>query len=79
MRDAIHRIEGGGQVSAALLALKQALTGRGLASVDYAELADAESLEPLGALGSRPARLLVAARIGGTRLIDNMAVAPRTA
>jgi pantoate--beta-alanine ligase len=79
MRDAIHRIEGGGQVSAALLALKQALTGRGLASVDYAELADAESLEPLGALGTRPARLLVAARIGGTRLIDNMAVAPRTA
>jgi pantoate--beta-alanine ligase len=40
-------------------------------------LADAETLEPLGQLGDRSARLLVAARIGGTRLIDNMAVGAR--
>ena len=79
MRAAIARIEGGDQVSAVLLALKQALTENGFSSVDYAELADAESLEPLDDLGTRPARLLVAARIGGTRLIDNMAVSPRTA
>jgi pantoate--beta-alanine ligase len=42
-------------------------------SVDYAELRDAEMLEALG----QPqvgARLFVAARIGGTRLIDNMGV-----
>jgi pantoate--beta-alanine ligase len=77
MREAIARIEGGEPVSAVLLALKQALTEGGFAGVDYAELADAESLEPLGQLGSRPARLLVAARIGGTRLIDNMAVGRR--
>jgi len=78
MREAIARIEGGDQVSAVLLALKQALTDGGFSSVDYAELADAESLEPLAALGPRPARLLVAARIGGTRLIDNMAVVARS-
>ncbi|HSQ94486.1 MAG TPA: pantoate--beta-alanine ligase [Croceibacterium sp.] len=76
MREAIAEIERGDQVSAVLLAFKQALTEGGFASVDYAELADAESLTPLGALGDRPARLLVAARIGGTRLIDNMAVGP---
>jgi pantoate--beta-alanine ligase len=59
------------------VALEQALVAGGFASVDYAELADAESLAPLAALGPRPARLFVAARIGGTRLIDNMAVGPR--
>jgi pantoate--beta-alanine ligase len=77
MREAIARIEGGDQVCAVLLALKKALTEGGFGSVDYAELADAETLEPLGQLGDRSARLLVAARIGGTRLIDNMAVGAR--
>jgi pantoate--beta-alanine ligase len=77
MREAIARIEGGDHVPAVLLALKQALTAGGFASVDYAELADAEDLRLLEELGSRPARLLVAARIGGTRLIDNMAIGPR--
>ncbi|MGZ3174045.1 MAG: pantoate--beta-alanine ligase [Croceibacterium sp.] len=76
MREAIAQVERGDQVSAVLLALKRALTEGGFASVDYAELADAENLTPLGALGDRPARLLVAARIGGTRLIDNMAAGP---
>jgi pantoate--beta-alanine ligase len=77
MREAVARIEGGEQVSAVLLALKQGLLDGGFASVDYAQLADADSLEPLDELGNRSARLLVAARIGGTRLIDNMAVSPR--
>jgi pantoate--beta-alanine ligase len=77
MREAVGQIERGEQVSAVLLELKQALASSGFASVDYAELADAKSLDPLDTLGERPARLLVAARIGGTRLIDNMPVAPR--
>jgi pantoate--beta-alanine ligase len=79
MREAVRQIESGDQVSAVLLALHRALLEGGFASVDYAELADAGSLAPLGELGTRPARLLVAARIGGTRLIDNMAVTPRPA
>ena len=45
----------------------------GFDSVDYAELRDADSLVPLDAPNGN-ARLFVAARIGGTRLIDNMAV-----
>ncbi len=44
--------------------------------VDYVEVVDAGTLAPLETLGDRPARILVAARIGGTRLIDNMAIAP---
>ena len=79
MREAIERITRGGDVGEALGALKAALVEGGFTNVDYAELADADSLEPLAALSDRPARLLVAARIGGTRLIDNMAVAPRKA
>ncbi|MDZ4308879.1 pantoate--beta-alanine ligase [Allopontixanthobacter sp.] len=78
MRDAIGRIEAGESVSATLTALKDRLTEAGFTSVDYADLADADSLRPLTALAATPARLLVAARIGGTRLIDNMAVGAAT-
>lgn len=74
MRRAIAAIESGFDVAAALVALEAEVIAAGFASVDYADLADATSLAPLTALGSSPARLLVAARIGGTRLIDNMAV-----
>lgn len=44
--------------------------------VDYIEVVDAETLAPIEALADRPARILVAARIGRTRLIDNMAINP---
>jgi pantoate--beta-alanine ligase len=57
--------------------LRTAILAAGFASVDYAVLADSRSLAPLDALGPEPARLLVAARIGGTRLIDNLAVGNR--
>ena len=75
MREAIGRIEGGDGVAEALDALKQGLLAAGFTSVDYAELADGESLQAMATLSNRPARLFVAARIGGTRLIDNMPVA----
>ena len=77
MKTAIKAIERGEDVAAALAALESALTAGGFASVDYARLADAESLVPLEARSDRPMRLLVAARIGKARLIDNMAVRPR--
>lgn len=78
MREAIARIEDGQEVRAVLQSLQYALAGAGFERVDYAELADAESLKRLEEPAGRPMRLLVAARIGGTRLIDNMAVRAST-
>ena len=74
MRDAIARIESGTPVDRALEALETALREGGFSKVDYAALADAASLRRIDAVDNAPARLLVAAHIGGTRLIDNMAV-----
>lgn len=74
MRCAIARIEAGQDIAEALAGLEQSLLAGGFASVDYAELRDGESLAPLASLAQAPARLLVAARIGHTRLIDNMPV-----
>jgi len=47
----------------------------GFASVDYLEVRDAETLAPVDKL-DRPVRILVAARLGKTRLIDNIGVVP---
>ena len=74
MREAIARIESGTPVDQALEALETALREGGFSKVDYAALADAASLRRIDAVDNAPARLLVAAHIGGTRLIDNMAV-----
>jgi pantoate--beta-alanine ligase len=76
MQAAVAAIEGGAAVAAALAELEAEIVAAGFGSVDYAALADADSLAPLTAVGEHPARLLVAARIGGTRLIDNLAVTP---
>ncbi len=74
MHAAIAALEAGAAVGPTLESLESALLSAGFSSVDYAVLADAQSLVPLSALGAAPARLLVAARIGSTRLIDNMGV-----
>ncbi|MET0588222.1 MAG: pantoate--beta-alanine ligase [Novosphingobium sp.] len=74
MRGAIAQIEAGDSVYEALSGLSHGLLAAGFLSVDYAELCDADTLAPLFARTGRPARLLVAARIGKARLIDNMAV-----
>jgi pantoate--beta-alanine ligase len=74
MQAAVAAIEGGAEVAGSLAALEAEILAAGFASIDYATLADATSLAPLDRLGEAPARLLVAARIGVTRLIDNLAV-----
>ena len=47
----------------------------GFREVEYLELRADEDLQPLHSL-DRPARLLVAAWLGDTRLIDNVKVMP---
>jgi pantoate--beta-alanine ligase len=49
------------------------LTRAGFASVDYLTVRDAETLQPVETL-ARPARVLAAAWLGKTRLIDNVPV-----
>ncbi len=74
MQTAIAAIRDDGSVPDALAALQAELALAGFSAVDYAELRDAETLVLLAEPGTAPARLLVAARIGATRLIDNMPV-----
>ena len=74
LQKAASAIAAGADVPQVLSTAEAALLAGGFDSVDYLELADADTLEPLGEVTERSARLFVAARIGGTRLIDNMAV-----
>lgn len=74
MQLAIAEIEAGQSPSVSLQTLQRVLLESGFDSVDYAGLVDPKSLNPIDSFLARPARLLVAARIGGTRLIDNMQV-----
>lgn len=78
MHSAIAWLADGVPAATALARLRETLIESGFDSVDYAELRDAESLED-ASNSLDNARLFVAARIGGTRLIDNMAVAPTAA
>lgn len=69
---AVRGIEKGDDPATALATARASLEAAGF-EVDYVELVDADSL---GApVAGQPRRLLAAARIAGTRLIDNVAVA----
>lgn len=74
MASAVAALRRGTEIDQAMAELAARLVKVGFASVDYAEVRDADSLSKLEALGPRPARLLVAARIGRARLIDNCAI-----
>lgn len=72
MRAAIAATRAGTPYRDALLALRAALLAGGFQSIDYAEIRGADSIALLDGPAAEPARLFVAARIGTTRLIDNM-------
>ena len=73
--DAAAGLAGDPAAVAALLAKGTARLQAAGFAVDYLELRDDDSLAPLPRL-DRPGRLLVAARLGKTRLIDNIAAGP---
>jgi pantoate--beta-alanine ligase len=69
-RDAIRAGEG---VGTALQQAKQALIDAGFLKIDYVALVDGTTLEPVAEPGD-VTRLIAAATLGRTRLIDNLAV-----
>jgi len=73
LKSARDAIRNGSAVSAALQLAKQSLVDAGFLRIDYFALVDAATLEPLEAPRG-DMRLLAAAVIGTTRLIDNVAV-----
>lgn len=73
MRDAAAAIVAGGDVGIALEGVKQVITEAGFGPIDYIELVHADTLEPLSVF-THPARMIAAAKLGSTRLIDNIDV-----
>lgn len=72
LQRARNAIVAGDPVTGALDAATAHLGSAGFDHVDYFALADAATLAPLSSWDGRPARLLAAAKIGKTRLIDNL-------
>ncbi len=66
-------LRGGAAVEQAVAAARVGVEAAGFA-VDYVEARHAETLAPVASIAEGPVRLLAAARLGGTRLIDNIAV-----
>ena len=65
-------IQGGADIASSLAAAREAIASAGFL-IDYVEARQADSLEALevAAPAAVPIRILVAARLGATRLIDN--------
>jgi pantoate--beta-alanine ligase len=75
MRNAAMAIAAGGNIAGILKEAQAELLASGFHKVDYFELRNADTLEIMNVFKDS-ARLLAAAHIGSTRLIDNIAVAP---
>jgi pantoate--beta-alanine ligase len=73
MKESARRLRAGDQVNAAMAGGAEMIAAAGF-TVDYFEVRNAETLEPIQSVNDGPLRILVAAKIGTTRLIDNMAV-----
>ena len=73
--EAAGAIRSGTAASEAIAAARDKLAKAGFDPIDYVEIRDAESLAAVESV-TRSARLLAAATIGRTRLIDNLALTP---
>lgn len=74
LQQAAEKIRAGNDVKQALAKATADVLAAGFSHVDYFALADASTLKELNHFDGRPARLLGAAKIGKTRLIDNLAI-----
>ena len=73
LQAAAGAIRGGAKIEQSLEDAKETLRDAGFVKIDYLALVDATTLEPLDHPGG-DMRLIAAATIGATRLIDNLAV-----
>ena len=73
MKEAARRLRAGDDIEAAMAGGAELAAGAGF-TLDYFEVRHAETLAPIASLNDGPIRILTAARIGKTRLIDNVAV-----
>lgn len=76
LETAAGAIANGSAIEEALAAARGAVANAGF-EIDYIEARDAQSLAPVANDAVGGIRILAAARIGATRLIDNVAVAAR--
>ena len=74
LNKAAEMIRAGNDVAQTLANATADVLAAGFARVDYFALADAVTLEELHHFDGKQARLLAAAKIGKTRLIDNLAL-----
>jgi len=76
LKEAAAALKAGRAVNGVEADARDALTSAGFERIDYIEARGAEDLSRLGPgpIGTVPARLLAAAWLGRTRLIDNVAV-----
>ncbi|WGS23573.1 MULTISPECIES: pantoate--beta-alanine ligase [unclassified Bradyrhizobium] len=73
MKETAARLRAGENTEAAMAAGAALITKAGFV-LDYLEVRHANTLAPIASLKDGPMRMLVAARLGSTRLIDNIAV-----
>jgi pantoate--beta-alanine ligase len=73
MKETSKRLRAGDDLEAAMAGGAELIAGAGFA-LDYFEVRHAETLAPVASADDGPMRILVAARIGKTRLIDNIGV-----
>lgn len=73
MKESARLLRGGTDIETAMAVGAEIITAAGFA-LDYFELRHAETLAPVTSVKDGPLRILVAARLGKTRLIDNIAV-----
>ena len=68
------KVANGGNIDQATTAAKATLSAAGFGKIDYVEVRDAETLKPVAPDAGRPLRVLAAAWLGKTRLIDNVGI-----